>query len=223
MQRLFVTGTDTEIGKTYVTAGLLSALSTRGLRTIGLKPVASGCTHTEQGLVNDDAVALQTAASVPLTLDQINPHRFAEPVSPHLIAGRQRLQLDVSAVMASLQPVLTAEADWMLMEGYGGWRAPLNESERVSDLARNWGAPVLMVVGMRPGCINHAVLTAEAIQADGLRLAGWVANRIDPGMRYVAENVATLCEAIDAPFIGDVPYRGDPAALLDIDALSATL
>lgn len=223
MQRLFVTGTDTEIGKTYVTAGLLSALSARGLRTIGLKPVASGCTHTEQGLVNDDALALQTAASVPLTLDQINPHRFAEAVSPHLIAGRQRLQLDVSTVMASLQPVLTGKADWMLMEGFGGWRAPLNESERVSDLARIWGAPVLMVVGMRLGCINHAVLTAEAIQADGLRLAGWVANRIDPGMRYVAENVATLREAIDAPFIGDVPYRGDPAALLDIDALSATL
>lgn len=215
----FVTGTDTEVGKTTVAAGLLHAARLQGLSTAAAKPVASGCVKTEQGLRNDDALALLAQCSLPLRYEEVNPQAFEPAIAPHLAAREAGVVLDVASLYQPVREVLDRGADFSLVEGAGGWRVPLSGTQTLSDLAIALGLPVILVVGVRLGCINHAVLTAEAIACDGLQLAGWVANIVEPQTSRLEDNLATLAERLPAPCLGHVPRLESARA----DAVSACL
>lgn len=208
LQGVFVTGTDTGIGKTRVCVGLIEALKCKGLSVCGMKPVASGCFRENDALRNEDAILLRAHASVSIDYARVNPYAFEPPVSPH-IAARQSGNVISAAGIVDAFDYLCDHADFVVVEGVGGWEVPLNDTERVSDLARNLGLPVVMVVGLRLGCLNHAVLTSIAIRNSGCQLIGWVANGIDPGFRCVEANLATLRGMIPAPQIGWIPYCRD--------------
>lgn len=218
-QAYFVTGTDTEVGKTTIAAGLLHAARLHGLSTAAAKPVASGCVSTAQGLRNDDALALLAQCSLPLRYEEVNPLAFEPAIAPHLAAREVGVVLDVDRLYQSVRGVLDKGADFSLVEGAGGWRVPLSGAQTLSDLAVALGLPVILVVGVRLGCINHAVLSAEAIARDGLPLAGWVANIIEPQTSRLEENLATLAERLPAPCLGHVPRLQSAQA----DAVSAYL
>ncbi|WP_430472543.1 dethiobiotin synthase [Zestomonas insulae] len=220
----FVTGTDTEIGKTTIAAGLLHAARRAGLSTAAAKPVASGCEPSAAGLRNSDALALLGECTLPLQYAEVNPLAFAPAIAPHLAAREAGVTLSVEALRAPVQAVLAKRADFSLVEGAGGWRVPLAGAETLSDLAIALGLPVILVVGVRLGCINHAVLSAEAILRDGLPLAGWVANVVDPATSRLDDNLATLAERLPAPCLGRVPHlpAATPAAVaahLDLSRL----
>jgi dethiobiotin synthetase len=201
----FVTGTDTGIGKTRVSAGLLKAMSKAGIKCAGMKPVASGAEMTAEGLRNEDALALQAAASVNKPYAVVNPYCFAPPVAPHLAAREAQIEIGLEPIRAAYAE-LCLGADAVVVEGVGGWQVPLSETLELPDLVRELGLPVLLVVGMRLGCLNHALLTARAIRADGLELAGWIANAIDPDFPRPEANLATLGAALDAPLLGQLPH-----------------
>ncbi|WP_434457750.1 dethiobiotin synthase [Stutzerimonas urumqiensis] len=204
-QAFFVTGTDTEIGKTTIAAGLLRAARLRGLSTAAAKPVASGCVRTPDGLRNEDALALLGECSLPLSYEQVNPLAFEPAIAPHLAAREAGVSLTADALLGPVRAVLALDADITLVEGAGGWRVPLHEGGNLSDLPVALKLPVILVVGVRLGCINHAVLTAEAVARDGLALAGWVANIVEPQTSRLDENLATLAERLPAPCLGRVP------------------
>lgn len=206
----FVAGTDTDVGKTLVAAGLLLAANARGLRTLALKPVAAGCTRTPEGLRNADALLLQRCMSVELPYEQVNPVALEPAIAPHIAAQRAGVRLGVDRLAGFCRGALMQRADLALVEGAGGWRVPLNPREFLSQLAVALQLPVVLVVGMRLGCINHALLTAETIARDGLRLAGWVANRCQAEMSCYEENVQTLRALLPAPCLGEVPYLTTP-------------
>lgn len=211
----FIAGTDTDAGKTTVACGLLHAARRAGLSTAAAKPVASGCAATPAGLRNGDALALLGECSLALDYAEVNPFAFAPAIAPHLAAREVGVELNVAALLAPVRKVLARGADFTLVEGAGGWRVPLAGRENLSDLAVALGLPVILVVGVRLGCINHAVLTAEAIARDGLELAGWVANVIDPHTSRLDENLATLAERLPAPCLGRIPRlpEASPAAV----------
>ncbi len=223
-QAFFVTGTDTEIGKTTVAAGLLHAAKLAGLSTAAAKPVASGCVLTADGLRNDDALALLGECTVALRYEEVNPLAFEPAIAPHLAAREVGVLLDVAALQGPVQAILDKRADFTLIEGAGGWRVPLAGQATLSDVAIALKLPVILVVGVRLGCINQALLTAEAILRDGLPLAGWVANLVDPQISRLEDNLATLAERLPAPCLGYLPRLADasPAAVcsyLNLDLL----
>lgn len=201
----FITGTDTDVGKTTIATGLLHAARTAGLSTAAGKPVASGCAVTPKGLRNADALALMAECSIALTYAEVNPYAFEPAIAPHLAAREAGVALTVQSLLGPMRTVLAKGADFTLIEGAGGWRVPLADQSNLSDLARALDLPVILVVGVRLGCISHALLTAEAIAQDGLQLAGWVANIIDPKTSRLEENLATLAERLPAPCLGRVP------------------
>lgn len=205
----FVTGTDTGVGKTCIAAGLLQAANLRGLTTAALKPVAAGCERTPDGLRNEDALRLQSVISTPLDYEQINPVALEPAIAPHIAALEARRPLSTDRLAGYCRGVL-GQADFTVVEGAGGWRVPLNPAETLADLARLLNLPVILVVGVRLGCLNHALLTAEAIARDGLPLAGWVANVLDPDMPRLRENVDALGQRLRAPFLGWVPSLSSP-------------
>lgn len=187
----FITGTDTDVGKTTVAAGLLHAARQLGKSTAAGKPVASGCQVTPKGLRNADALALLAECSLPLSYAEVNPVAFEPAIAPHLAAREAGVALTVQSLLKPMQQILARQADFTLIEGAGGWRVPLADQDNLSDLAMALKLPVILVVGVRLGCISHALLTAEAIARDGLPLAGWVANIIDPKTSRLEENLAT--------------------------------
>lgn len=201
----FVTGTDTGIGKTVVTLGLMQYLQARGLRVVGMKPVASGCVRTAQGLRNDDALRLQRQSSLALHYQEVNPYALEPAVAPHLAAAEAGVRIDLATIRTGLER-LAARADCVCVEGVGGWLVPLNESQTVADLAGELDLGIILVVGMRLGCLNHALLTVQAIHAAGLGLAGWVANIPAPGGERVGGNIAALEERLAASLLGTIPY-----------------
>lgn len=205
---VFVTGTDTHVGKTWISLGLLTGLKGRGLRVGAMKPVASGCTDTAQGLRNDDALRLQATANVPLPYERVNPVSLAPPIAPHLAAREAHTRIDVDALAAAYREI-ARECDWTVVEGVGGWRVPLNDSQTLADLVKAMGLPVILVVAIRLGCLNHGLLTAEAIRHEGIELRGWVANRTDPEMPHAQDNIDALRARLDAPLLGVVPYLFD--------------
>jgi dethiobiotin synthetase len=213
----FVTGTDTEVGKTLVTTLLMTALRRRGKQVLGMKPVAAGCEETAEGWRNEDVEALRNAASFPVERELMNPYRFLPPISPHLAAAQAGVAIDLGLIAANLER-LRRRADAVLVEGAGGWYAPLGPKTTMADLAHALGLPVILVVGLRLGCLNHALLSAEAIAGRGLTLAGWVANAVAPHMACRDENLASLEERLAAPLLGVVPHlaagAADPAAIL---------
>lgn len=204
----FVTGTDTGVGKTLVSAALLHTLARHHRRVVGMKPVAAGLVEHAGQWVSEDVLALRAAStvSVPTALD--NPVALPDAIAPHIAAQRAAQSVDVAALLAAHRSLQTL-ADAVVVEGAGGWRVPINDRETLADLARAIGAPVVLVVGVRLGCLNHALLTAEAIRADGLELAGWVANAVDPEMPCVQENIDALGKRLGAPLLGTVPWQAD--------------
>lgn len=220
----FIAGTDTDVGKTLVAAGLLVAAKNQGLTTAALKPLAAGSQKTEAGLRNSDALLLQSVITQPLVYEQINPIALEAAIAPHIAAQQEKRVLSADRIAGFCRGSLN-QADFTLVEGAGGWRVPLNPQETLADVAKILRLPVILVVGMRLGCISHALLTAEAIRNDGLQLAGWVANCIDADMPVLHENIHSLAMRIPAPCLGVVPWLDDAtpasvAALLDPDALA---
>lgn len=214
-ERYFVTGTDTEVGKTVASTALLQAARALGHKTAGYKPVASGSEMTADGLRNSDALALQHNSSVALSYPAVNPYTFAEPTSPHIISADEQRPIEFSALSAGLR-ALESQADWVLVEGAGGWFTPLSATQTFADWAIAERLPVILVVGVKLGCINHAMLTAQAIRQAGLHFAGWVANVVvAPGKRH-AEYMATLERMLPAPLLGEIPWLGDMADTRDI-------
>ena len=220
----FIAGTDTDVGKTLVAAGLLVAAKNQGFTTAALKPLAAGSQKTEAGLRNSDALLLQSVITQPLVYEHINPIALEAAIAPHIAAQQEKRVLSADRIAGFCRGSLN-QADFTLVEGAGGWRVPLNPQETLADVAKILRLPVILVVGMRLGCISHALLTAEAIRNDGLQLAGWVANCIDADMPVLHENIHSLAMRIPAPCLGVVPWLDDAtpasvAALLDPDALA---
>jgi dethiobiotin synthetase len=211
---VFVAGTDTGIGKSVASAALLAALNADGRRAVGMKPIASGCTRTAAGLRNDDALLLIAHSTGNPDYALVNPYALPEPVAPHLAARSAGVEIRLDPIVAAFAALCT-NYDFVVIEGVGGWAVPLSHSLIQSDLVRALDLPVVLVVGLRLGCINHALLTARAIAADGCRLLGWIGNRLDPAMARADDNIATLRERLPAPCLGVLPFHGapDPAAL----------
>ena len=210
-QGYFVTGTDTGVGKTLVSAALIHSLRDRGLRVSGMKPVASGCIETINGRRNDDADRLIDASNVSAEYDLICPYRFLPPIAPHIAARQAGIVISTDYIVECYQR-LESSCDAVVVEGAGGWRVPLDDEKSMSDLARELGLPVVIVVGARLGCINHALLTAESILASGLSVAGWVFNQIDPDMQQTATVKETLQDRMPGCLIADIPWQEKPDA-----------
>ncbi|GAB2181825.1 dethiobiotin synthase [Denitratisoma sp. agr-D3] len=208
MSAYFITGTDTEIGKTFTTCALLHCFAREGRSALGMKPVAAGLDGAGH---NEDVEQLIAASSVKVDRALVNPYAFKSPIAPHLAAGEEGRLIRFAPIHDALGQ-LRRQADVVLVEGVGGFRVPLGPEGDSADLAETLGLPVILVVGLRLGCINHALLTAEAIAARGLTLAGWVANGVDPLMQSVAENIGTLEECLSAPRLGTIPYQAPPQA-----------
>ncbi len=206
MSSYFITGTDTEVGKTLVSCALLLHLRTTHARVVGMKPVAAGTTPDGD---NEDAMALRAAGSMRVPRELDNPYCLPLPMSPHLAARAAGQRIEVGLLLERYRQ-LAALADAVVVEGAGGFHVPLNESHTGADLALALQLPIVLVVGLRLGCLNHALLTAEAIRARGLTLAGWVANRIDPQMQAQEDNIAYLREQLKAPLWADVPRMAQP-------------
>ena len=220
----FVTGTDTGVGKTMVACGLLHAFAARGLKAVGMKPVASGATPGERGLVNEDIEQLIAAGNVAAPREHVNPYCFVPPVAPHIAAQQAGILITLDRIEHSFR-ALAARAQMVVVEGIGGFCVPLGAGADTAQLAARLALPVVLVVGVRLGCLNHALLTAEAVAARGLRLAGWVANHIDPQMDAAEENVRALETLIAAPLLARIAFTPGPeaaqiAALLDTRKLA---
>lgn len=202
----FVTGTDTEVGKTVASCALLQAANLQGMKTIGYKPVASGSEITEHGLRNSDALSLQANSSVQLPYEVINPIVFEAPTSPHIISEKLQQPIEFSVMDHGLK-VLQSQADWVLVEGAGGWYTPLSVDKTYADWVIEQQLPVILVVGVKLGCINHAVLTIEAVKNAGLSVAGWIANEVEEAGNYQEQYLATLYRMIKAPCLGVIPHQ----------------
>ena len=205
----FIAGTDTGVGKTMITAALVREFARRGLRSVGMKPVAAGCERHGDALLSDDVMQLRAASNVAAQLNLINPYAFEPPIAPHIAAQQAGADIELDMIVQAFEN-LQQQADVVVVEGVGGFRVPLGATVDTADLAQILDIPVILVVGMRLGCISHALLTVEAIQARGLAMAGWVANRIDPGMAAFEENLAALQQRIPAPCLAVVPWNGEP-------------
>ncbi len=202
----FVTGTDTGVGKTRVAVALIHALRAQGLRVAAMKPVSAG---SEPGELNEDVVALLQAANVEADVCDVNPYAFSEPIAPHIAAQHSGVTIELT-VIAEAYSRLAAQADVVVVEGAGGWRVPLNEREDMADLAQCLGLPVVLVVGLRLGCLNHALLTADSILSRQVPWAGWVGNHIDSEMAQQAANLAALRSRLPAPCLGVQAFSNAP-------------
>ncbi|MGB1382930.1 MAG: dethiobiotin synthase [Porticoccaceae bacterium] len=201
----FITGTDTDVGKTEVAAGLLEVANQKGLRTGAIKPVAAGCEDRGDGPQNEDAIKLQALANVALSYQQVNPVALDLPMAPHIAAQEQGKSLSANRLTGFCRGVSMLPMDFLVIEGAGGWRVPINKRETMADIPKQLNAEVILVVGIRLGCINHALLTAQAIRLDGLKIAGWVANILDTDMLRIDENIDTLKHMLIEPCLGVVP------------------
>ncbi len=214
----FVTGTDTGVGKTWAACALIVALRQGQWRVSGMKPVASGCRPTPEGLHNDDALALRAVSSAAMAYGLVNPYAFEPAIAPHIAAREAGVGVRFDAILAAAR-MLARENDCLVVEGVGGWRVPLGEDGDVAALAARLGLPVVLVVGLRLGCLNHALLSAQAIADAGLPLAGWVGSTLDPDMDRLEDNLTTLREGMAAPCLGILPHL----AFLDAERLAAAL
>lgn len=214
----FITGTDTGVGKTLVSCALLYAFAAQGKSVVGMKPVAAGCEPTPHGLACEDVANLVAASNMSAPHHLVNPYAFQPPIAPHLAAAQAGIAIELEPLRTACA-ALRVLAEVVIVEGVGGWRVPLNPREDTADLARQLGLPVILVVGMRLGCLSHALLTAQAIEASGLKLAGWVANHIDPLMPAFDDNLCALQARLAAPLLGVVPYAAQPDAVLAAEYL----
>ena len=219
---IFVTGTDTGVGKTVVAAGLVRGLIAQGLRVAVMKPVASGSECTAEGLRNEDALTLMAASNVATPYDRVNPYCFVPPISPHIAAEEAKTPVDLSHIAENFGS-LKGSADFVVVEGAGGWLAPIGKGTSIKDIATALDLPVVLVVGMRLGCINHALLTKLAIESHGARWAGWIANTIDPAMARPKENLETLVRLLGESPLAIVPPLLPSSAPLELHTAAARL
>jgi len=215
----FVTGTDTGVGKTLICCALLHAFAAQGQSVVGMKPVAAGCGDDEP---NEDVKKLRSASNVMATYGQINPYSFIHPIAPHIAARNAGVRIDFSRILTSCNE-LASQADVIIVEGIGGFKVPLNERQDSDELAQQLQLPVILVVGMRLGCLNHALLTAGVIDACGLKLVGWVANVLDADMPALRDNIAALERRLAAPLLGVVEYQAQPDARVAATQLNIEL
>ncbi|GLR73248.1 dethiobiotin synthase [Aliivibrio sifiae] len=201
----FVAGTDTDVGKTVSSKAILDALNMKGLNTAAYKPVAAGSEDKGEGVQNSDAIHLRSVANVELSYEEVNPYALLLPSSPHIAAEAEGVVIDYSVLSQGLA-ALKAKSDVVLVEGAGGWRVPVSKDDCLSTWVKQEKLPVVLVVGIKLGCLSHAMLTAEAIQHDGLEIIGWVANRVNPGTEHYAEIIAMLEDKMPAPKLGEIPY-----------------
>ena len=223
-QAYFVTGTDTDVGKTWVTLGLISAFQTAGLTVNGMKPVASGCQRTDWGLRNSDALALQAASFGAIDYSFINPYAYEPAIAPHIAAQQAKNPIQFRQIKKNFEK-LTRVAECTIVEGVGGWRVPLGEDGDVAALAEFLNLPVILVVGLKLGCINHALLSIESIERTGVKLVGWVGNLAQNEFVCLRENIETLTSSIEVPCLGIIPHLKNPvpnliAAHLDIGQIA---
>ena len=218
----FVTGTDTAVGKTLIARALLKLAHDAGRHALGLKPVSAGCELRDDILANDDAWYLMQESSGTPSYEDVNPVALKEAMAPHIAAEREGRTLTVDSLVEHCRPLIDS-ADFTVIEGAGGWDVPLNETESMADLAAALGHPVILVVGIRLGCLNHSLLTARTIREHGLELAGWVANRIDPHMPVADENIAALEERLACPLLGTVPWQEDVSIAGVAESLESAL
>ena len=217
MQRgYFITGTDTDVGKTWATIALMQYFKHQGKSVVGMKPVAAGCFKHNGSFCNDDALLIQAHSSIPIEYALINPYAYEAPVSPHIAGGNNPVNLDT--VLACFNQ-LKEQVEIVLVEGAGGWYSPINMQEDNADLAKTLALPVILVVAIRLGCINHAKLSYQAILYSGVKCAGWIAVCNDPGMLQLEENIGTIKKTLDAPLLGVLPY----CAAADFDALAEAI
>ncbi|WP_084611171.1 dethiobiotin synthase [Zooshikella ganghwensis] len=215
MSIFFITGTDTEVGKTFISCALLERARLDGLSTKAIKPIAAGCQLTENRWQNEDAILLKQFMTEACHYAEVNPIALQSAIAPHIAALEEKTSLTAALVANHCQHLINnSSLDLTLIEGAGGWRVPLNNEETLADAVKHLEVQVILVVGMKLGCLNHALLTAEAIQSDGLRLAGWVANTIDPEMSRFQENVDTLKTLLKAPCLGVVPHLSGSETLI---------
>lgn len=220
---IFVAGTDTDAGKTYVSCALLQRFASMGLTTFAMKPIASGANISQEGIyVNADALALQKKMTVHAHYHQINPIALPLAVAPHIAAAELDYEITQHQLVHSIMQGQAFTADVMLVEGIGGWHVPINLNHTMADVVVSLSMPVILVVGMRLGCLNHALLTVEVIKSKRVNLMGWIANVIDPTMHFINANIKTLMQIIRAPYLGIVEYNGD-ASLIDINNLWTNL
>ncbi|MES2102856.1 MAG: dethiobiotin synthase [Pseudomonadota bacterium] len=205
----FVTGTDTEIGKTLVSSALLHALGQRGLRSVGMKPVAAGASLQGGEWHNEDVDMLSAASNLKLPVALVSPYLMRTPAAPHIVAVHEQVSISGAHIL-DCYAQLARQAEAVVVEGVGGFCVPLTDELDTADLAQQLALPVILVVGMRLGCLNHALLTVEAIAARGLKLAGWVANTVDADMGYAEENLQALSRRIAAPLLGHIPRLPEP-------------
>ena len=215
----FILGTDTNVGKTTIAVNLLSFLKAKGYSTIGLKPISSGAQLSKAGLRNSDAMALQKAATVYLPYEHVNPFCFSLATAPHIAATQQACQLSLTNIMQSFQRLLKYGVDYRIVEGLGGAAVPLNKTETMLDLLQALNLPVILVVGLRLGCLNHALLTYEILRKRNIPIVACICNQIDPDMLFPEENELYLKQSMDVPFFSFVRYQKQNA--LDSDSCIA--
>lgn len=221
----FVAGTDTDVGKTVSSKAILDALNMKGLNTAAYKPVAAGSEDKGEGVQNSDAIHLRSVANVELSYEEVNPYALLLPASPHIAAKAENVVIDYSVLSQGLAALKT-KSDVVLVEGAGGWRVPVSKDDCLSTWVKQEKLPVVLVVGIKLGCLSHAMLTAEAIQHDGLEIIGWVANRVNPGTENYAEIIAMLEDKMPAPKLGEIPYmpsvkRKNMGKYINLDVLEA--
>lgn len=211
--KLFITGTDTEVGKTYISVGLLKAYKQIGLSTLGLKPIASGCVQKKNNYYNEDTTALHNASSIKLTTAETTPFMYEPAIAPHIATNLVNEELTLSTLQKKMHRSISTPADVCIIEGFGGWLAPLNYQETMAEYVIEQQLDVVLVVGIRLGCLNHSLLTYRAIQNDKVNIIGWIANCLDPNMLYADENIITLKNILPIPCLGIVKYGEDPMNL----------
>lgn len=214
--KLFITGTDTNVGKTYITVGLLKLFNQQGLSTLGLKPVASGGVDDNGVLYNEDALAIRKASSIKLNYNDINPILFKEPIAPSIAAKYSNFDLNVALIQKKCAYAMNFGADVCIVEGVGGWNVPLNDKENMADFVKLENFQIILVVSTKLGCLNHAILTYNAIKKDNLPIYGWIANCMDSNIPNAADNIATLKHWLKVPCLGVVKHKEDPAKVIEV-------
>ncbi|CAB1276987.1 dethiobiotin synthase [Candidatus Nitrosacidococcus tergens] len=201
----FITGTDTGIGKTWISVGLITHFKQKGYQVAGMKPVASGCIATPIGICNEDALQLKEHTNISLTYSQVNPYNLPLPIAPHLAAQNQNVNIDLKVIKNRFSEIAT-KVDVIVVEGVGGWIVPINQKQTMVDVAQSLKLPVILVVGMKLGCLNHALLTSESILKSGLSFAGWIANQVQSEMDWLEDNIQFLRERLPVPLLGITPH-----------------
>ena len=217
--KFFVTGTDTNVGKTFITIGLLNKFKALGFSSIAMKPVASGGFYQQGKIYNDDALKLQQSSSTALDYDIINPFCFLPAISPNIAANYCDTLLSVANISTRISDFMSNQADICIIEGIGGWYTPLNDKETMADLVKKCDLPVILVLGLKLGCLNHAILTYRAMLNEEVTIKGWVVNCIDPFMEAQLENIKTIQKYIKSPCLGVIKYNQNPAEIINVGPL----